>query len=638
MASLNPLTRELVFKIVFYGPGLGGKTTTLQYIHATTKPEHRGKMVSLATPTDRTLYFDFLPLRVPRVRGMSVRLQLFTVPGQVYYSATRKLVLSGSDGVVFVADSQGGRLDANQESLEDLNANLLEHNKVLQQMPHTFHWNKRDLSDLVPIEELDTRFNVHGAPSLGTVGTRGDGVFEGLERITRLVLRHYESELPKHEQPVMLGLSTAGGPGGGEISIAEAIRGLAEAPLVSKVTPVHGMAAVRHDIGPMVLSPAPSGRTTALSTNPVMGPATTTSAPFPAAPSAVPPRMTPLTRGAAESALTIPPSVFATPAPPRSHALAESALPQAPMVPTAPTPPPPQQADTPPPPPEAENVHTSFASRPSHHPQAIDTPSPPPIPFAEPGAPGLTAAPRAAAPFDPDEAFVPSPHATAPLPGALVQSVVPEAPQAETPMPPRMPTPNPASMPTHAPVSQGRLPPAMASQSFSVPSFAAVSLTGQPGSVPNVPTHPVPAQPARGTSGQAPAAPGPVAQAGTPTIAPPPGTSHFSMAELWPEAERDAVRQTETLIGARDAHGAVLACDLLLTRLLASAAALAGALDAPRDPGLVALLLGLDGRRYLAFRAAVRAARQKEEVSPRAALECFTFVLEARGARDAYAR
>ena len=106
MASVNPHTRELVFKLVFYGPGLGGKTTTLQYIHAATKAEHKGKMVSLATPTDRTLYFDFLPVRVPRVNGMSIRLQLFTVPGQVYYEATRKLVLSGADGVVFVADSQ----------------------------------------------------------------------------------------------------------------------------------------------------------------------------------------------------------------------------------------------------------------------------------------------------------------------------------------------------------------------------------------------------------------------------------------------------------------------------------------------------------------------------------------------------
>src|SRR5215208_4382504 len=123
MASVNPHTRELVFKLVFYGPGLGGKTTTLQYIHATAKPEHRGKMVSLATPVDRTLYFDFLPIRLPHVRGMSVRLQLFTVPGQVYYNATRKLVLTGVDGVVLVFDSQRARMDANLESLENLTEN-----------------------------------------------------------------------------------------------------------------------------------------------------------------------------------------------------------------------------------------------------------------------------------------------------------------------------------------------------------------------------------------------------------------------------------------------------------------------------------------------------------------------------------
>ncbi len=194
MASVNPHTRELVFKLVFYGPGLGGKTTTLQYIHAATKAEHRGKMVSLATPTDRTLYFDFLPIRVPRVRGMAVRLQLFTVPGQVYYAATRKLVLSGADGVVFVADSQHGRTETNQEALDDLYANLAEHNRTLAEVPHTFHWNKRDLAAPVPIEELERRYNKLGAPSLGTVATKGEGVFEGLERITRLVLKSYEND------------------------------------------------------------------------------------------------------------------------------------------------------------------------------------------------------------------------------------------------------------------------------------------------------------------------------------------------------------------------------------------------------------------------------------------------------------
>ena len=185
MASLNPLTRELVFKIVFYGPGLGGKTTTLQFIHATTKPEHRGKMVSLATPTDCTLYFDFLPLRVPRVRGMSVRLQLFTVPGQVYYGATRKLVLSGADGVVFVADSQSGRMDANQESLEDLVANLAEHNRDLAKMPHTFHWNKRDCptscrsTSSIAVSTCSARRRSGRAGRAGTACSRGSSASRG---------------------------------------------------------------------------------------------------------------------------------------------------------------------------------------------------------------------------------------------------------------------------------------------------------------------------------------------------------------------------------------------------------------------------------------------------------------------------
>lgn len=194
MPTLNPHNRELSFKLVFYGPGLGGKTTTLKTLFASTKPENRGKMVSVATQQDRTLHFDFLPLRVPRVRGMTVRLQLYTVPGQLYYGATRRLLLSGVDGVVFVADSQEGRLEPNQEALDDLRQNLAELNRPLEELPHTFHWNKRDLSDLVPIEELERRFNAHGAPSLGTVATTGEGVFEGLERITRLVLRAHEGE------------------------------------------------------------------------------------------------------------------------------------------------------------------------------------------------------------------------------------------------------------------------------------------------------------------------------------------------------------------------------------------------------------------------------------------------------------
>jgi signal recognition particle receptor subunit beta len=152
MASVNALGRQLVFKIVYYGPGLSGKTSTLQHIHATARPEHRGKMVSLATPVDRTLYFDFLPLRVPNVRGMGVKLQLFTVPGQVYYNATRKLVLTGADGLVFVADSQAGRVDSNLEALENLRDNLREHGRSLDDFLHIIQYNKRDLNDVLPEE------------------------------------------------------------------------------------------------------------------------------------------------------------------------------------------------------------------------------------------------------------------------------------------------------------------------------------------------------------------------------------------------------------------------------------------------------------------------------------------------------
>jgi signal recognition particle receptor subunit beta len=196
VASLNTSARELVLKIVFYGPGIGGKTTTLQAVHDGAPAERRGQLVSLATPVDRTLYFDFLPLRLPPMRGMSVRLQLFTVPGQVYFNATRRLVLSGADGLVFVADSQLDRADANLESLENLRDNLAEHGRDLGQIPHVFAWNKRDLDPAVPVEELERLLNRHHAPAFETVATSGIGVPETLAKITSLVLDAYEAQLP----------------------------------------------------------------------------------------------------------------------------------------------------------------------------------------------------------------------------------------------------------------------------------------------------------------------------------------------------------------------------------------------------------------------------------------------------------
>jgi signal recognition particle receptor subunit beta len=154
-------------------------------------------MVSLATPVDRTLYFDFLPIRVPHVRGMGVRLQLFTVPGQVHYNATRKLVLTGVDGIVMVFDSQRAREDANLETLENLKDNLSAHGKSLSQVPHVVQYNKRDLYDVMPIDELERQLNRHGAPSFATIATGGEGVYEALESITRAVMDDFDRRVPE---------------------------------------------------------------------------------------------------------------------------------------------------------------------------------------------------------------------------------------------------------------------------------------------------------------------------------------------------------------------------------------------------------------------------------------------------------
>jgi len=389
MASVNALARELVFKVVYYGPGLGGKTTTLQHIHATVRPEHRGKMVSLATPVDRTLYFDFLPIRLPRVRGMGVRLQLFTVPGQVYYNATRKLVLTGADGLVFVSDSQAGRVDSNLESLENLRENLQEHGRALADVPHIVQHNKRDLNDVLSIEELDEMLNQHKAPSFGTVATRGDGVYQSLEAITKLVVAAFESSIPAGERHLSAQLEAIEG-------------GLSEA--------------LRNADG-------------------------------------------------AESFDAEAPSVIA---------------------------------------------------------------------------------------------------------------------------------------------------------SLTVPPLG--------GSAPS--TAPAPNRPDRGQE-----APGEVAARAL--LKPSDAPSSFTFAELWPEAERDVVREVESAIVGRRYARAIELSDALVARVLASAAGLFGAAEAPRDAATVPLLLGLDGRQYLAFRSLVREARSGADLEGRHALEAVVFAAYARILRSA---
>jgi signal recognition particle receptor subunit beta len=188
LSSVNLYTREISLKIVYYGPGLGGKTSSLQHIHRAIKPDSRGQLVSLSTGVDRTLYFDFLPVKLPKLRGYTIRVQLYTVPGQVHYNSTRKLVLTGADGVVFVADSQKDRREANVESLQNLNENLREQGLVLDKIPHLFQFNKRDVSEPMPTAEMDGVLNLHHAPWFETCATTGKGVFEALKSITTQVL------------------------------------------------------------------------------------------------------------------------------------------------------------------------------------------------------------------------------------------------------------------------------------------------------------------------------------------------------------------------------------------------------------------------------------------------------------------
>jgi signal recognition particle receptor subunit beta len=189
VSSVNLMAREVAAKIVFYGPGLSGKTTTLRKIYETVRPAHRGEMMSIATEGDRTLFFDFLPVKVERVGDCSVRLALYTVPGQVFYNATRKLVLQGADGVVFVADSQPEAMDANRESLANLEENLFEHGIRLDRFPLVMQWNKRDLEGVLPVDVLRKELNPRGVPDFETAAANGQGVLDTLKAITRLVIK-----------------------------------------------------------------------------------------------------------------------------------------------------------------------------------------------------------------------------------------------------------------------------------------------------------------------------------------------------------------------------------------------------------------------------------------------------------------
>ncbi len=188
MSFINYAAREINVKIVFYGPGLGGKTTNLQYIFERSNPQQKGKLISLATETDRTLFFDFLPLDLGSVRGFKTRFHLYTVPGQVFYDASRKLILKGVDGVIFVADSQEARMDANVESMRNLEENLKENGFDLKTIPYVLQFNKRDLPTAVAVDTMYRALNYKGEPTYEAVATQGMGVFETLKASAKQVL------------------------------------------------------------------------------------------------------------------------------------------------------------------------------------------------------------------------------------------------------------------------------------------------------------------------------------------------------------------------------------------------------------------------------------------------------------------
>jgi len=188
MSFINYSSREINCKIVYYGPGLCGKTTNLQHIYQKTNPDVKGKMISLATETERTLFFDFLPLALGEIRGFKTRFHLYTVPGQVFYDASRKLILKGVDGVVFVADSQIERMEANLESLDNLKVNLKEQGYELEKVPYVVQYNKRDLPNAAGLAELQRLCNPLGVPEFEAKATTGEGVFETLKAVAKLVL------------------------------------------------------------------------------------------------------------------------------------------------------------------------------------------------------------------------------------------------------------------------------------------------------------------------------------------------------------------------------------------------------------------------------------------------------------------
>lgn len=193
MSFVNYNSKEINCKIVYYGPGLGGKTTNIQYIYQKTSGDSKGKMISLNTENERTLFFDFLPLDLGEIRGFKTRFHLYTVPGQVFYEASRKLILRGVDGLVFVADSQVSRMEANLDSFKSLESNIDEHGYDLKKIPLVMQWNKRDLPNTSSTQDLEKSLNKYDVPCFEAVAVQGTGVFETLKMVSKMVLMNLKS-------------------------------------------------------------------------------------------------------------------------------------------------------------------------------------------------------------------------------------------------------------------------------------------------------------------------------------------------------------------------------------------------------------------------------------------------------------
>jgi len=189
MSMINYASREINCKVVYYGSGLGGKTTNLEYVYSRVNPDTKGKMISLATETERTLFFDFLPIDLGEIRGFKTRFHLYTVPGQVYYNASRRLILKGVDGLIFVADSQRSRLEANIEAMHNLYENMESYGYDIETIPFVIQYNKRDLPDIMSVEELRSVLNPMGVPDFEAVAIEGDGVFQTLSAVSKLVVK-----------------------------------------------------------------------------------------------------------------------------------------------------------------------------------------------------------------------------------------------------------------------------------------------------------------------------------------------------------------------------------------------------------------------------------------------------------------